>query len=40
MEKFVQLVNQNTQEGAFLRSIIAIKNNNFKDALNYIHKVF
>lgn len=40
MEKYVQLINQNTQEGAFLRAVIAIKKNQFKDAFGYIHKVF
>lgn len=39
MEKYVQYVNQNSQEGAFLRAVLATKNNQFKDAFSYIHKV-
>lgn len=36
----VQRVNENSQEGSFLRAALAIKNENYKEATAYINKVF
>uniref|UniRef100_A0A915E5G1 Serine/threonine-protein kinase TOR n=1 Tax=Ditylenchus dipsaci TaxID=166011 RepID=A0A915E5G1_9BILA len=39
MRNYVQQVNQNTQEGSFLRAVAAIHNNDFKEASGYANKV-
>jgi FKBP12-rapamycin complex-associated protein len=39
MADYVQLINANNQEGSFLRAALAIKNDQFQQAKNYINKV-
>lgn len=39
MKRYVHQLNENTQEGAFLRAVLAIKNNEFREAFNYVNKV-
>jgi hypothetical protein len=39
METYVKSVNENTQDGAFLRSVVAIRQLRHQDALAYIEKV-
>jgi len=39
MEKFSSFLNQNTQDGSFLRSVIAVRNGEYKRAAEHISKV-
>lgn len=39
MKNYVEQINENTQDGSFLRAILAIRNNQFKEALGYVNKV-
>jgi len=39
MNENVQMVNENTQEGSFLRAVLAIRENDFERAHFYINKV-
>ena len=40
MEEYIQMINENTQEGSFMRAVMAIRNNEFGMAQDYINKVF
>lgn len=40
MNEYVQMVNENTQEGSFLRAVLAIRENDFERAHFYINKVY
>ncbi|KAF7639171.1 hypothetical protein Mgra_00001404 [Meloidogyne graminicola] len=39
MTEYVQMVNENTQEGSFMRAVLAIRDNDFERAYSYINKV-
>ncbi|CAK5074309.1 unnamed protein product [Meloidogyne enterolobii] len=39
MNEYVQMVNENTQEGSFMRAVLAIRENDFERAHSYINKV-
>ncbi|KAL7080367.1 hypothetical protein ACQ4LE_000271 [Meloidogyne hapla] len=39
MNEYVQMVNENTQEGSFMRAVLAIRENDFERAYSYINKV-
>jgi FKBP12-rapamycin complex-associated protein len=39
MGEYVKKVNENSQEGSFLRAVLAIKNERYKDATTYINRV-
>jgi hypothetical protein len=39
MGEYVHMVNENTQEGSFMRAVLAVRNNDFEKANNYINKV-
>lgn len=39
LAKYVEKVNENSQEGSFLRAALAIRNENYKEATTYINKV-
>lgn len=40
MLEYVNMVNENTQEGSFMRAVLAIRNDDFESAYAYINKVY
>lgn len=39
MEYYVKQINENDQNGSFLRAVLAIRNEQYQDAMAYIEKV-
>lgn len=40
MPSYVEKLNANHQDGAFMKAVLAIHNNKFDEAQDYINKVF
>lgn len=40
MNAYVKQVNENNQDGSFLRAVLTIRNEQYQDAMSYIGKVF
>lgn len=39
MDYYVKQINENNQDGSFLRAVLAIRNEQYQDAMAYIEKV-
>lgn len=39
MKKYVDHINENNQDGSFLRAVLAVREDRYKDAYDYIEKV-
>lgn len=40
MDYYVKQINENNQDGSFLRAVLAIQNEQYHDAMAYIEKVY
>ncbi|VDN42543.1 unnamed protein product [Gongylonema pulchrum] len=40
MSNYVKEINENNQNGSFLRAVLSIRNEKYQDAMAYIEKVF